>query len=105
MGAAMVNRLQDLDYYVSICANISRPNIDAAVARGAQEVYTACQVAQASDIIMLCMDTSANVESRMRGSEGVIAGLTAGNVVIDFGTSLPNSTRLLGNEVADVGAQ
>ena len=105
MGAAMVNRLQDLGYYVSICANISRPNVDAAVVRGAQEVYTACQVSQASDIIMLCMDTSANVESRMRGSEGVIAGLTAGNVVIDFGTSLPNSTRLLGNEVADVGAQ
>lgn len=105
MGAAIVNRLQDLCYSISICANTSRPNIDAAVARGAHEVYNARQVAQASDIIMLCIDTSTNVESRMRGSDGVIAGLTAGNVVIDFGTSLPTSTRLLGDEVASVGAQ
>jgi 2-hydroxy-3-oxopropionate reductase len=105
MGAALVNRLQDLGYSVSICANISRSNIDAAVARDAHEVDTARQVAQASDIIILCMDTSANVETRMRGLDGVIASLTAGNVVIDFGTSLPTSTRLLGDEVAGVGTQ
>jgi 3-hydroxyisobutyrate dehydrogenase-like beta-hydroxyacid dehydrogenase len=105
MGAALVNRLQDLGYSVSICSNISRSNIDATVARDAHEVDTARQVAQASDIIILCMDTSANVETRMRGLDGVIASLTAGNVVIDFGTSLPTSTRLLGDEVAGVGTQ
>lgn len=38
MGAAMVGRLQDLDYKVTITANRSRPRIDAAVARGAVEV-------------------------------------------------------------------
>ena len=105
MGAAMVSRLQDIGYPMSICANISRPNIDAAVARGANEVDTAHQVAAASDIIMLCMDTTASVEARMRGPEGVISGLSTGNVVIDFGTSLPASTRVLGLEVAQVGAQ
>ena len=105
MGAAMVSRLQDLGYSMSICANISRTNIDAAVARGACEVDTARQVAAASDIIMLCMDTTASVEARMRGPEGVISGLSAGKIVIDFGTSLPASTRALGVEVAATGAQ
>ncbi|MEM9636844.1 MAG: NAD(P)-dependent oxidoreductase, partial [Pseudomonadota bacterium] len=103
MGAAMVGRLQDKGYGMTVTANRSRPNVDAAVARGAAEVATAREVAAASDIVMLCMDTSDSVESRMRGADGVIAGLKPGAVVIDFGTSLPGSTRALGEEVAAAG--
>ena len=103
MGAAMVNRLLDKGYGVTVMANLSRPNVDAAVARGAMEVANAREVAAASDIVMLCMDTSFSVESRMRGPDGVIAGLQDGAVVIDFGTSLPTSTRALGAEVAGAG--
>jgi len=103
MGSAMVGRLQDVGYNVTVTANRSRPNIDAAVARGAVEVATARDVAAASDIVMLCMDTSASVERRMRGSDGIIAGLRNGATVIDFGTSLPASTRLLGSEVSAAG--
>lgn len=103
MGAAMVGRMQDLGYSITVTANRSRPNIDAAVARGATEVGTAREVAAASDIVMLCMDTSASVEGRMRGDDGVIAGLRNGATVVDFGTSLPGSTRALGEEVAAAG--
>ncbi|WP_342077622.1 NAD(P)-dependent oxidoreductase [Yoonia sp. SS1-5] len=103
MGSAMVNRLQDLDYAVTVTANRSRTNVDAAVARGATEVATARDVAAASDIVMLCVDTSASVEGRMRGPDGIIAGLKPGAVVVDFGTSLPASTRALAGEVADAG--
>ena len=105
MGGAMVGRLQDQDYAVTVVANRTRTYVDAAVARGAAEVSTAKAVAEASDIVMLCMDTSANVEARMRGPEGVIAGLKPGGVVIDFGTSLPASTKALGAEVAAAGGQ
>lgn len=103
MGFAMVGRLQDLGYQLVVTPNRSRPNIDAAVARGATEVANAREVAAASDIVMLCMDTSASVEGRMRGPDGVIAGLRDGAVVVDFGTSLPSSTRALGEEVATAG--
>ena len=103
MGGAMVGRLQDLGYHVTVTANRSRAAIDAAVARGADEVATARDVAAASEIVMLCMDTSASVEGRMRGPDGVIAGLAPGADVIDFGTSLPASTRALGKEVAAAG--
>ena len=40
----------------------------------------------------------------MRGDDGVIAGLKPGSIVIDFGTSLPGSTKELGAEVASAGA-
>ncbi len=105
MGAAMVTRLQSLGYELTVIANRSRAAVDAAVARGATEVTTARVVAEASDITMICVDTTANVEARMRGADGVIAGLAPGKVVIDFGTSLPGSTRALGQEVAATGAQ
>lgn len=103
MGSAMVSRLLDLNYALTVVANKSRPRIDAAVARGATEVSSAREVAAASDIVLLCMDTSASVEARMRGDDGVLAGLKDGAVVIDFGTSLPSSTRALSNEVSDKG--
>lgn len=103
MGSAMVSRLLDLGYGVTVLANRARGNVEAAVARGAHEAATARELAQASDIVMLCMDTSANVEARMRGADGVIAGLRPGAVVIDFGTSLPASTKVLGAEVAAAG--
>ena len=104
MGSAMVECLQDNGFRMVVMANRSRHAVDAAVARGAEEVTSARAVAEKSDIIMLCMDTSQSVEGRMRGEEGVIAGLSDGKIVIDFGTSLPASTRALASEVAQKGA-
>ncbi|WP_299600072.1 NAD(P)-dependent oxidoreductase [uncultured Tateyamaria sp.] len=103
MGGAMVGRLQDQGYDLVVIANRTRTYVDRAVERGAVEMTTAKAVAEGSDIVMLCMDTSENVEARMRGDDGVIAGLKSGAVVIDFGTSLPASTKALGAEVAAVG--
>ncbi|KMW56244.1 3-hydroxyisobutyrate dehydrogenase [Candidatus Rhodobacter oscarellae] len=105
MGAAMVGRLQDKGYALTVLGNRNRAGIEAALARGASEAGSAKAVAEASDIVMLCVGTSDQVEGRMRGAEGVIAGLSAGKVVIDFGTSLPDSTIALGAEVAAAGAQ
>lgn len=105
MGSNMVERLQGKGYALTVLANRSRTNIDAAVARGALEAGCAREVAQKCDIVMLCMGTSAHVESRMYGDDGVIAGLSAGKVVIDFGTSLPGSTRKIAKDVAIAGAQ
>ena len=104
MGSAMVGRLQDKGYEMQVLGNRNRTGLDAAVARGATEAPTARALAEASDIIMLCVDTSASVESRMLGDDGVIAGLSAGKTVIDFGTSLPSSTKRLGEAVAATGA-
>ncbi len=103
MGSAMVERLQDQGYALNVVANRSRANVDAAIARGAVEHATSRELAAASDIVMLCVDTSASVEARMLGEDGVIAGLSNGKYVIDFGTSLPGSTRMLGEQVAAHG--
>jgi 3-hydroxyisobutyrate dehydrogenase-like beta-hydroxyacid dehydrogenase len=104
MGAAMVDRLLDQGYAITVVANRSRTAIEKAVGRGAVEVQSSKELAAASDIVMLCMDTSDSVESRMFGDDGVIAGLEPGSTVIDFGTSLPASTRKIGEKVAAAGS-
>ena len=105
MGGAMVSRLQDIGYTLTVLGNRDRSNLNQAIARGASEAATAKDLAQASDIVMLCMGTSDHVEGRMRGPGGVISGLRPGATVIDFGTSLPNSSRALAAEVAQAGGQ
>ena len=104
MGHSICERLLDMGYPLTVLANRSRINVEKAVARGASEALTARQLAMASDIIFLCMDTSASVEARMLSEDGVIAGLNKGAIVIDFGTSLPDSTRMLGEKLKAVGA-
>ena len=111
MGRAMVGRLQDRGHDLVVLGNRDRTGVEAAVARGAREAHSAKEVATHSEIVMLCMGTSEQVEARMRGPEGVIAGIEgkdddgrSASVVIDFGTSLPGSTQQLAGEVAALGA-
>ena len=103
MGGAMVQRLLDLDYAVTVIANRNRTYVDEALARGATEAKTSKELAAASEIIMFCMDTSDSVESRVYGEDGVLAGASAGSLVIDFGTSLPGSTKKIGADMAAKG--
>lgn len=104
MGSAMVERLQDCGYEVTVVANRNRAPIEAAVARGATEAGNLGELAAASDIVMLCVDTSDAVEAIMLGENGVIAQLKPGAMVIDFGTSIPTSTLKLAEQVEAQGA-
>ncbi|MGO4917386.1 NAD(P)-dependent oxidoreductase [Pseudogemmobacter sp. W21_MBD1_M6] len=104
MGSAMVQRLLDCGYALHVLGHRDRTGIDAAVARGAVEAPDARTLAAASDIVMLCMGTSDQVEARVFGPDGVLAGIGAGKTVIDFGTSLPASTLKIGAEMATRGA-
>lgn len=104
MGSAMVQRLQDLNYSLVVMAHRNRKPIEAAVERGAEEVKTPKEVAASSDVIMLCVDTTAAVEAVMLGEDGVINGLQSGAMVVDFGTSIPSSTRTLAEKCKEKGA-
>lgn len=104
MGRAMVQRLQDKGYSLTVLGNRDRSGVEEAVKRGATEAKTAREVAEASDVVMFCMGTSAHVESRVYGDDGVLAGTRPGQIVIDFGTSLPGSTQKIGADMAAKGA-
>ncbi len=103
MGGNMVENLQNKNFK-PIVMDLNPEAVAAVAARGGSEASSAAELAAASDIIMLCLTTSTVVEKVMHGDDGILAGIKEGAVVIDFGTSIPASTRQLGAELAKKGA-
>ena len=103
MGGNMVENLQKRDFK-PIVMDLNKEVVASVVARGGSEATSAAELAAASDIIMLCLTTSNVVEKVMYGEDGILAGIKKGAVVIDFGTSIPASTRKIGADLATKGA-
>jgi len=103
MGGNMVENLQTKGFEL-IVMDRNKEVVAAAVARGATEVTSGAELAAGSDIIMLCLTTSDIVESVVYADDGLLAGVKEGAVLIDFGTSIPASTRKIGADLAKKGA-
>ncbi len=104
MGSAMVERLQDRGYQLVVLGHRNRRGVEAALNRGAIEAAHGRELAATSDIVMFCMGKSEQVEARVFAENGVLAGAKRGQIVIDFGTSLPSSTKKIGSALAESGA-
>jgi len=103
MGGNMVENLQKKGYE-PIVMDLDKEAVAAVVARGAKEATSPAELAAASDIIMLCLTTSTVVEKLVYGDNGILAGIKEGAVLVDFGTSIPASTRKIGADLAKKGA-
>jgi len=102
MGSNMAECLLSNGYKLNVMGR-KKEVVAAATALGASEVSTPKELAEASDIIMLCVTTSDVVESLIYGDDGIMAGAKEGAVVIDYGTSIPESTRKIGKDLAAKG--
>ncbi|CAD5260406.1 3-hydroxyisobutyrate dehydrogenase [Alteromonas sp. 38] len=102
MGGNMVENLQKKGYELNVM-DLNKDAVAACVARGAKAVSSAKELAEASDIVMLCLTTSAIVEKVMYAEDGILAGMKEGSVLVDFGTSIPASTRKIGADLAEKG--
>ena len=103
MGSNMVENLQKKGFH-PIVMDLNKDAVAAVVARGATEATSAAELAAASDIVMLCLTTSNVVEKLVYADDGILAGIKEGAVLIDFGTSIPASTRKIGADLAKKGA-
>ena len=103
MGSNMVENLQTRGFE-PIVMDLNKDAVAAVVARGATEATSAKELAAASDIVMLCLTTSKVVEMLVYAEDGILAGIREGAVLIDFGTSIPASTRKIGADLASKGA-
>ena len=89
---------------VLIVMDLNKDAVAACVSRGAKTASTAKELAQGADIIMFCLTTSAVVEKIVYAEDGILAGIKEGAVLIDFGTSIPSSTKKIGADLAAKGA-
>lgn len=102
MGGNMAECLQNNDFDLVVMGR-NKDAVNKVVARGATEVSTPKALAEASDIVMLCVTTSDVVEGLIYDDDGILAGIKEGADVIDFGTSIPASTRKIGADLAAKG--
>ncbi|MDE1221564.1 NAD(P)-dependent oxidoreductase [Vibrio aestuarianus] len=104
MGGNMVENLQTRGYEVNVM-DLNKDAIAAVLARGnASEATSGKELAEKSDIVMLCLTTSEVVEKVVYGETGILAGMSEGKTLIDFGTSIPASTKKIGADLAAKGA-
>ncbi|SDJ55126.1 NAD(P)-dependent oxidoreductase [Aliiruegeria lutimaris] len=104
MGGNMVENLQKKGFEL-VVMDLNKDAVQAVLERGnATEAETPRELAEESDIVMLCLTTSEVVEKVVYGDNGILAGIKQGAVLIDFGTSIPASTRKIGADLAAKGA-
>lgn len=104
MGHGMAKNIVEKGYPLTIVGHRNRAPVDDLVARGAVEVGTPREVAEASTIVFLCVTGSSQVEQVVRGEpDGLAAGLASGSVVVDCSTSEPASTLALAAGLARSG--
>jgi 3-hydroxyisobutyrate dehydrogenase-like beta-hydroxyacid dehydrogenase len=103
MGHGMARNLLEKGYPLTIVAHRNRVPVDDLVGRGATEAASLRDLAAVSDIVVLCVTGSAQVEAVLRGEQGLAAALAPGSIVVDCSTSDPGSTAVLAAELAAAG--
>jgi len=103
MGGALVRRLL-LSRKVRVF-DINPDAVKACADNGADTAASLVELAAFSDMVMTCLPTSNHVRSVIFGDDGLINGLSEGNVVIDMTTGDPSETRAMAAELAERGIE
>lgn len=104
MGGNIVENLQKRGYQL-VVLDLNKDAVDTVLARGNTTTASSPKdLAENCDIIQLCVTTSEVVEKLVYGDNGILAGVKEGSVLIDFGTSIPASTKKIGADLAARGA-
>ena len=91
MGRGMVDNLMQAGFDVTVW-NRTASRMEPFVARGASAAGSPKAVAENSDIIIICVSDTPDVEAVVLGEDGVIHGAAAGDLVIDMSTINPVNT-------------
>ena len=102
MGVGMATNIVRKGWPLTVMAHRKREGVEALLKLGATEAATPRAVAEASDIVVLCVTGSPQVEALTNGPDGLVA---AGKplMIIDCSTSNPASTTKLAAELAVKG--
>lgn len=99
MGGRMAKRLLDARYPV-VGYNRTREKARWLIDAGLRVAPTPRQVAQAADAVFTMVTDTAALEAVTRGSDGILAGLRPGAVLVEMSTVSPEAVRALAAEVA-----
>jgi 3-hydroxyisobutyrate dehydrogenase len=103
MGAAMAANLARAGAPLTVW-NRTPGKTAALLALGAEEAATPAALAAASDVVLICVSDTPDVEAVLFGPGGVAEGIRPGSLVVDCSTISPAATRVFGDRLAECGA-
>lgn len=105
MGHGIASNLQKHGHALTLLEHPGNQPLDALIAGGAVTCKSPRDVAMASDLIILCVTGTPQVESVLLEGEGVLSGLRPNAVVIDCSTAVPSSTERLAQKIREAGGR
>lgn len=105
MGHGIARNILKKGYGLTVMEHPGNQPLDELLAGGAATHPTAAEVARESEVVILCVTGSAEVEAVLSGPAGLLEGLRQGAIVIDCSTSVPESTRKMAALVEKAGGR
>lgn len=105
MGHGIASNLVRRGWDLAVLEHPGNQPLDGLKAAGAVGLHSARELAARSDVVILVVTGSPQVEQVLTGPGGVLEGLQAGAVVIDCSTSLPQSTLRMAQAVTQAGGR
>jgi 3-hydroxyisobutyrate dehydrogenase len=102
MGSAMARNVAHAGYPLTVW-NRTPGRARALLAEGASEASSPAAVGAASDIAIICVSDSPDVEDVLFGAGGLAEGLVEGTLVIDCSTIAPAATRAIAARLSEQG--
>ena len=103
MGEPVANNLRKAGHQLTVWTR-SPSSAGALVQKGVTRAASPRACAAGQDAVFLCLSDDLANDAVLDGSEGVLAGLGAGAVLVDLGTSGTRSTRSISERVTRQGA-
>lgn len=104
MGHGMAKNLLQKGFAVSLLAHKNRKPIEDLLSQGASEAKSPRGIAEASEIVILCVTGAPQVESVVYGENGLLGGFKQGMVLLDCSTSEPAMSERVAKDLAALGA-
>jgi 3-hydroxyisobutyrate dehydrogenase-like beta-hydroxyacid dehydrogenase len=105
MGVGIATNLQKHGHALNLLEHPGNQPLDGLRQGGARTYASAAALAAASDIVILVLTGSPQVEAVLTGTGGVIEGLRPDSVVMDCTTAIPASTRRMAQAVEAAGGR
>lgn len=105
MGLGIATNLLRSGWRLRFLEHPGNQPVESLIEAGARSVQSGRELAACTDIIILCVTGSPQVEDILTSKDGILAGLKPGAVVVDCSTSLPHSTILMASKVAEAGGR
>lgn len=105
MGHGIASNIVKHGYPLAVLEHPGNQPLDALKAAGARSFTRAAELAAQSDIVILVLTGSPQVEAVLTGEGGVLQGLRPGSIVIDCSTAIPASTLRMAQAVEAAGSR